>query len=104
MGLAPRDLPPAHRLSRAPSGTLPQGLRCIVADEDEVDFDAFLRILRSETPHSLDQFEARLRRPSSSESLASIAASEAAHGSASGALGPSQSASLPPVAEEQPCV
>ena len=71
------------------------------ADEDEVDFDAFLRILRSENPHSLDQFEARLRRPSSSDSLASLGALESASQHNSYSHGLSHVASLPSVAEER---
>jgi hypothetical protein len=44
----------------------------VCADEEEVDFDAFLRLLRAETPNSLDHFEARLRRPTSQDNLATM--------------------------------
>ena len=65
-----------------------------------MDFDAFLRLLRSGTDNSLDHFEARLRNPASQDSLASMGSPSCS----THALQPLASASnlnLPTVAEEQ---
>jgi len=72
-------------------------------DEEEVDFDAFLRLLRAETPNSLDHFEARLRHPNSQDSLATMGSPSRS----SQAINPHplsgspSSLNLPTVAEEQ---
>ena len=47
----------------------------LCADEEEVDFEGFLRILRADSMNSLDQFEARLPRPASQDALAAMATS-----------------------------
>ena len=48
---------------------------CCNSDEDEVDFEGFLRILRVDSTDSLDnldQYDARLPRPMSSDMLAGL--------------------------------
>ena len=55
-----------------------------LADEEEVDFEGFLRILRSESLEglsgNLDQYESRFPRPASSENLAAPGSAHAEFG------------------------
>ena len=73
----------------------------VCADEEEVDFDAFLRLLRSGTPDSLDHFEARLRNPASQDSLASMGSPSCSTHALQPLASSTSNLNLPTVAEEQ---
>ena len=74
-----------HRssLSVARPSSLPE-LVCASADEEDLDFEGFLRLLGSESQGELDQYDARLPRPSSYHALPSLASL------ANGSAGPSK--------------